>query len=72
MQSSAEIIFSDRHMDLGIFTWKFNEFLEPEIISISRLCGLFALADVPLRGQDRAWVTISLDHVSNPLFIVIF
>ncbi|ETW77158.1 hypothetical protein HETIRDRAFT_174199 [Heterobasidion irregulare TC 32-1] len=60
-----EMPWSSKHADLGIFTWNFNKFSDPKIISISQLCSLFALADVPLRGQGCAWVTISLDHLTQ-------
>ena len=57
--------------DLGIQTWNYNTFSEPEVVPLRRLCGLFALAEVPLHHDGRAWVTISLDHVSVPFFLVI-
>ena len=44
--------------------WNFDTFFEPEIIEPQRLCGLFALAEIPLPDDHRGWVTISLDHVS--------
>ena len=55
-----------RETDLGIGTWNFNEFSEPEIIKPHRLCGHFALAEIPLPNKRRAWATVSLDHVSTP------
>ena len=53
-----------RETDLGIMTWNFNEFCAPEVIEPHRLCGHFALAEIPLPNNHKAWATISLDHVS--------
>ncbi|ETW78268.1 hypothetical protein HETIRDRAFT_120128 [Heterobasidion irregulare TC 32-1] len=54
--------WSDWETDLGIRTWNFNKFSEPEIIEPHWLCGHSALTEIPLPDKRRVWATISLDH----------
>jgi hypothetical protein len=49
---------------LAYASWAFEEFEEPEIVSLDSITGTFALEDIELT-YGHYWVTVAMDRVGE-------